>query len=130
MVLPSSMRLKGHRCFSYLHRFGEKYYSSSFVLKVAKAKPNLLKRSLNQNIQSTFHLRFAVAISNKVSKKAVIRNRFRRILHHHLKTRLEKSQDLSNAWALFSVKPNTCISDPYPLLEECDRLLKSANLLS
>ena len=129
MVLPNSMRLKGHRCFSYLHKFGRRFYSSSMVIKVVQAKPKLLNNSSKKFLRDSSRCRCAVAISNKVSKKAVIRNRLRRMFHNHLRSRLGESEKLSNTWALISLKPNSSISNPKPLLDECDKLLKSAKLL-
>ena len=128
MVLPRSMRLKGHKCFDYLHTSGVRYHSSSMVLKVVNAKTKLLKPSDANEIGLT--LRCAVAISNKVSKRAVIRNRLRRLLHNHLRLRLEKNILKTNKWALISLKPNSLQIEPFPLLAECDKLLNKAGLLA
>ena len=43
-----------------------------------------------------------MVISSKVSKRAVKRNRLRRLLHGHLRQRLE-SADLAGLWLLFSL---------------------------
>ncbi len=126
MVLPQSMRLKGHRCFNYLHKSGTKYFGPSMVLRVVKAKPSLLKQGCKDLQYST---KLAVAISNKVSKKAVIRNRLRRLLHNHLRENLDNQQFESHKWALLSLKPSSIQKEPLPLLQECDKLLHKAGLL-
>ncbi len=128
MVLPASMRLKGHRSFELLHRSGIKFHSSCMVLRLVKAQPKLLKRQSEKLNSNT--CRCAVAISSKVSKRAVIRNKLRRLLHDHLRLRLNKKSKHSNQWALISLKPNSLIKGEAPLLEECDKLLRDSGLLS
>ncbi len=127
MVLPQSMRIKGHRCFDHIYRQGLRFHGNSMLLRVAKAKPQLLRTaSINRGIKSC---RCAVAISSKVSKKAVIRNRLRRLIHNHLKQRLYSLDQNFEHWALISLKPNSNSTQPFPLLEECDKLLKQAGLI-
>ena len=97
------------------------------VLKVAMARPKLLKIAEPRPAQKTF--RCAVTISCKVSKKAVTRNRLRRLLHDHLRKRLESSSHLVNEWALISLKPSCSDKGATPLLKECDKLLHDAGLI-
>ncbi len=127
MVLPRSMRIKGHRCFDHLHRAGIRYQSPSMLLRVVKARNSLLKGH-NQNFIEQ-NCRFAVAISSKVSKKAVIRNRLRRLLHNHLRLRFLGETHSCNIWALLSLKPTSLNKEPLKLLEECDQLLRNAGML-
>ena len=97
------------------------------VLRVVKARPGLLKAP-QRHAESTA-CRCGVQISSKVSKKAVIRNRLRRLLHDHLRIRLEGASDHANQWALISLKPASSTTQHSPLLEECDRLLREAGLM-
>ena len=128
MVLPQSMRIKGHKSFNYLYKSGHRFNSSSMVLRVARAQPHLSNKiQKNTNNQS---IRFAIVISNKVSKKAVLRNRLRRLFHDHLKSRLYLSKEQTNKWALLTLRANTSISDFNPLKKECDYLLRSAGLIT
>ncbi len=129
MVLPKSMRLKGHKCFDYLHKSGIRYHGPSILLRVVKAKPQLLKSSLRD--LKPHQCRCAVAISTKVSKKAVIRNRLRRLLHDRLKERLLKipTNENGSSWALLSLKPSSSQKGVEPLMEECDSLLREAGLI-
>ncbi len=126
MVLPESMRLKGHKCFDYLHRSGIRYHGSLMVLRVVKAKPILIKSNQKKGIFRS--CRCAVSISSKVSKKAVIRNRLRRLIHNHLRIRLLNVTEHCERWALISLKPSSSMKEIAPLLEECDRLLHKAGL--
>ena len=96
------------------------------VLRVAAGDSSLLRRELRGIQERT--CRCALVISNKVSKRAVRRNRLRRLLHNHLRQRLEQRTDLAGWWLLFSLRPNAAEAEPAQLLEECDSLLKIAGL--
>ena len=71
--------------------------------------------------------RIAVVISGKVHKRAVVRNRLRRLLHDHLRLRFEARSTHSDVWLLISLRPGAD-ADEANLLEECDRLLEEAGL--
>ena len=101
------------------------------VLRKASASDSLLKRSKKPNgahsCCASHSCRVAVVISSKVSKRAVVRNRLRRRLHDHLRTRLEQAPEHAQLWLLVSLKPGAATED-HDLLEECDRLLEQAGL--
>ena len=126
MALPASMRLRGHRCFNRLHRIGRHHPGDWMVLRVMPADPRLLRRELRQ--RRTRCCRCALVISSKVSKRAVRRNRLRRLFHQHLRQQLEHRGDLAGRWLLISLRPEASDADPSQLLEECDSLLSSAGL--
>ena len=96
------------------------------VLRVAASDSNLLRRELRGIQERT--CRCALVISNKVSKRSVMRNRLRRLLHDHLRLRFEQRSDLAGRWLLISLRPEAAEAEPTQLLEECDSLLKSAGL--
>ena len=96
------------------------------VLRVADGAPNLLRRELRGFREKT--CRCALVISNKASKRAVKRNRLRRLLHDHLRQRFEQRNDLAGCWLLITLSPEAAEAEPTQLLEECDSLLKSAGL--
>ncbi len=131
MVLPTPMRLRGHRCFDRLHRDGRRLNSTHMLLRIVDARPNLLRSFIasaeNASPQSR-RCRCGVVISSKVSKRSVVRNRLRRQLHSHLRKRLETKPELGRHWLLLSIKPGA-VESGAPLLEECDRLLTDAGLL-
>ena len=132
MVLPAPMRLRGHRCFDWLHRKGRRLHGSHMVLRIVDAKPQYLRPDVaaaELRAPQSQRCRCAVVISGKVSKRSVVRNRLRRQLHDHLRARLEMQTDLGHHWLLLSLKPGASEAGAL-LLEECDRLLKDAGLLS
>ncbi len=124
MVLPKEMRLKGYKCFDYIHKSSKRYNSPSMTLRVSRANQNLISPDRTHPCNQS--CRCAISISNKVSKKAVIRNRLRRLVHSHLKIRLFKKSKHINKWALLSFKPRCLDKKPKLLLEECDKLLLEA----
>ena len=78
MALPRDMRLKGHKTFDYIHKNSIKYHGKLMTFKVAKSNPKII--SSHKSRYSSNNLRIAIAISKKVSKKAVDRNKIKRIL--------------------------------------------------
>jgi ribonuclease P protein component len=96
------------------------------VLRVISEDPRLLRPELRRH--PTRCCRCALVISSKVSKRAVRRNRLRRLLHHHLRQQLEHREDLAGRWVLISLRPEASQADPSQLLEECDSLLNCAGL--
>ena len=126
MVLPASMRLRGHRCFSRLHRSRCRHHGKWMVLRQIDSDRSLLRSELRNQSDTT--CRCALVISNKVSKRAVRRNRLRRLLHSHLRKRLEQRTDLAGKWLLLSLRPDAAEAEPTQLLEECDSLLRIAGL--
>jgi ribonuclease P protein component len=67
-----------------------------------------------------------VVVSAKVSKRAVQRNRLRRLLHAHLLEQpIASPQPI---WLLISLKPGSPDLPPEQLLGECRHLLHKAGL--
>ena len=126
MALPASMRLRGHRCFNRLHRIGRRHHGVWMVVRVMKEEPKHLRPELRRH--QTDSCRCALVISNKVSKRAVRRNRLRRLFHDHLRQRFEQRREFAGNWLLISLRPEASEADPSQLLEECDSLLSSAGL--
>ena len=126
MVLPKHMRLKGHRCFDFIYREGSRFYSPSMVLRVTNADIKLQFREINSKTRPS--IKCAISISNKVSKKSVIRNKLRRLFHHHLSYRLSKIVYKKEVWAFISLKPSCMKNSNSNLLKECDKLLIKAGL--
>ena len=82
MALPKNMRLKGYRAFNYIHKNSIAYRGKLMAFKVANSNPEIL---LSHKLKNTSNnLKVAIAVSKKVSKKAVDRNKTRRILHEWL----------------------------------------------
>ncbi len=94
------------------------------LLKVADSNPELLKKIDTKNLNQ--EIRCAISISNKVSKKAVIRNKVRRAFHEHLRNKFNTSSFEHKKWLLISLKPGSLNKSLYNLLKEFDKLLSKA----
>ena len=126
MALPKALRLKGHRTFDYIHKNSVKYYGKLMTIKIAKANREILI-SHNQNCFLE-NLKIAIAISKKVSKKAVERNRIRRILQDSLLQNLSKDNNHKPYWILVNLKVNNFSNDEKKLLEEFHYLIFKSGL--
>ena len=96
MALPKDMRLKGHRTFNYIHKNSTTYHGKLMTLKVARSNPDILLTHKLTNTSDNF--RVAIAISKKVSKKAVERNKLRRFLQEWLLTNIQKINNHKPYW--------------------------------
>ena len=127
MALPKDMRLKGHRTFDYIHKNSVKYYGKLMTLKVAKSNPEILISHKLSNISS--NLKVAIAISKKVSKKAVERNKIRRILQEWLLKNIKKFNNHNSCWLLVNLKNNEFSYDKTKILEEFSILMFKSGLI-
>ena len=127
MALPKYMRLKGHRTFAYIHKNSTKYYGKFMVFKVARSNPDILLSHKLEN--STNKFRIAIAISKKVSKKAVDRNKIRRILQEWLLTNIQKINSHKPYWLLVNLKFGDFCNDKNKLLEEFQNLMFKSRLI-
>ena len=127
MALPKDMRLKGHRAFNYIHRNSIKYHGKLMTFKVAESNPEILKSHKLINTSSNFKV--AIAISKKVSKKAVDRNKIRRILQGWLLTNIQKINNHKPYWLLVNLKIGDFCNDKSKLLEEFQNLMFKSRLI-
>ena len=97
------------------------------TFKVAKSNPKIL---LSHKISDTSNnFRIAIAISKKVTKKAVERNKIRRIFHEWLSINIKKNNYHKPYWLLVNLKNvNTC-NDKSKLLEEFKNLMFKSGLI-
>jgi len=102
MALPKDMRLRGHRTFNYIHKNSTTYHGKLMTFKVAISNPKILLTHKFTNTSNKF--RIAIAISKKVSKKAVERNKLRRILQKWLLTNIQKINNHKPYWLLVNLK--------------------------
>ena len=127
MALPKDMRLKGHRTFDYIHKQSVRYHGKLMTFKVARPNPDIL---LSHKLNATSHkLRVAIAISKKVSKKAVERNKLRRILQEWLLTNNQKINNHKPYWLLVNLKYGNFYNDKNRLLEEFQTLMFKSGLI-
>ena len=127
MALPRDMRLKGHRTFNYIHNNSVKYYGELMSFKVARSNPKILRSHKISNTSNKF--RVAIAISKKFSKKAVYRNKIRRILQEWLLTNIKKINNHKPHWLLVNLKFGDFCNDKSRLLEEFQNLMFKSRLI-
>ena len=127
MALPKNMRLKGHRTFNYIHKNSLKYYGEFMTFKVAKSNPEILYSHKFKNTSK--NLRIAIAVSKKVSKKAVDRNKLRRVLQEWLIKNIQKINNHKSYWLLVNLKIGDFCNDDNKLLEEFQNLMFKSRLI-
>ena len=127
MALPKNMRLKGHRTFDYIHKNSIKYHGEFMTFKVAKSNPEILFSHKFKNTSN--NLRVAIAISKKISKKAVIRNKLRRVLQEWLIKNIQKINNHKPYWLLVNLKFGDFCNDNNKLLEEFQNLMFKSRLI-
>ena len=127
MALPKDMRLKGHRTFNYIHKNATIYHGKLMTFKVARSNPDILLTHKFTNPSNKF--RVAIAISKKVSKKAVERNKLRRVLQEWLLTNIQKINNHKPYWLLVNLKFGDFYHDKSRLLEEFQNLMFKSRLI-
>jgi ribonuclease P protein component len=125
LALPQRHRLKGQRVFDRVYQKGRRFHGPFLVLRMLEAQPQLLPAEQQTCPPSPW--RCGVVVSSKVHKRAVRRNRLRRLLHAHL---LAQPPTVSERclWLLLSLKPGSADLTPEALLGECSQLLHQAGL--
>ncbi len=126
MALPKAMRLKGHRTFNYIHKNSVKYHGKFMTFKIAKSNPNILMS--HKNIHSLNNFKIAIAVSKKVSKKAVVRNKFKRVLQDYLLKNFSQEKNHKPYWLLVNLKSGVSFNDKFKLLEEFQHLIFKSGL--
>jgi len=127
MALPKDMRLKGHRTFDYIHKNSTTYYGKLMTFKVARSNPEILLSHKLKDSSNKF--RVAIAISKKVSKKAVERNQIRRTLQDWLLSNIQKLNTHKPYWLLVNLKIGDFCNDKKTLLEEFQKLMFKSRLI-
>ena len=127
MALPKDMRLKGHRTFYYIHKNSTTYHGELMTFKVARSNPEVLLTHKITNNSNKF--RIAIAVSKKVSKKAVERNKLRRVLQEWLLKNIQKINNHKPYWLLVNLKIGDFCNDKNKLLEEFQNLMFKSRLI-
>ncbi|EGJ30829.1 MULTISPECIES: ribonuclease P protein component [Moorena] len=132
MGLPQANRLKHWRDFKTVYRWGIRRSGRYLTLRGLQqstiapiAKETIApEKSLPDNPPPS---RLGISISQKVSKKAVVRNRIKRQIRSALRQLLPR---LSPGWKLvFIVKPEARECEYAQLLRELEKLLVKAEVL-
>lgn len=124
MALSREHRLRGPRPFERLYRQGRRLQGEWLVLRLLQAVPELLPPPLRSRPASGW--RVGIVVSSKVHKRAVRRNRLRRILSEEL--RLDPPRSRRPLWLLLSLRPGSAEISEDRLLGECRQLLHKAGL--
>ena len=127
MALPKNMRLKGYRTFNYLHKNAIIYQGNLMSFKVARSNQEILLSHKFKKPPN--NLRVAIAISKKVSKKAVDRNKIRRIIHEWLLTNIQKINNHKPYWLLVNLRVGGFCNDKEILLQEFQNLMIKSRLI-
>jgi ribonuclease P protein component len=125
LALPQRHRLKGQRVFDRIYQKGRRFHAPFLVLRILEAQPQLLPAEQQTCPPSPW--RCGVVVSSKVHKRAVRRNRLRRLLHAHLLAQPPAASE-RGLWLLLSLKPGSADLTPEALLGECSQLLHQAGL--
>ena len=126
MALPKAMRLKGHRTFNYIHKNSVKYYGKLMTFKIATSNPKILIS--HKNFDSLNNFKIAIAISKKVSKKAVVRNKIRRLLQDSLLKNYSQDKNHKPYWLLVNLYSGETNNNESKLLEEFQHLIFKSGL--
>jgi len=126
MALPKAMRLKGHRTFDYIHKNSVKYHGKLMTFKIARSNPKILIS--HNNFSSLNNFKIAITISKKVSKKAVARNKIRRILQDCLLKNFSQENNHKPYWLLVNLKGRNFHNNKIELLEEFQHLIIKSGL--
>jgi ribonuclease P protein component len=126
VALPKAYRLKSRQDFQAVFREGIRRHSSHFTLRA-------LKPALSPETSSPTALpvtKIGIAISTKVSKRAVVRNKIKRQMTAALHQLLPK---LAPGWRLvLIVKPTTTetVCQTHKFLQELEQLLARTEVLN
>ena len=97
------------------------------TFQVASPNPEILLSHKLKNISNNF--RIAIAISKKVSKKAVERNKLRRLLQEWILKNIQKINNHKPYWLLVNLKFGDFCNDKTKLLEEFQNLMFKSRLI-
>lgn len=121
MGLPKANRLRNRRDFQAVYQRGIRRSSSNLVLR-ALLDP---KPKEDYPISST---RFGISISQKVSKKAVVRNRIKRQIKSAIRELLPQ---IEGGWRIAIVVRASAIECKYEhFLRELKQLLKNTKIIN
>ena len=117
MALPKTHRLRRRQDFERVYRRGKRYHASALLLRVF----------FERRTQPPKPVRIAVVVSQKVHKRAVVRNRIRRQIQASLQTLL--SHLPHGLLIVITVKSTALECDYHQFLRELKQLLADAEVL-
>lgn len=130
MALPKAYRLRRRQDFSKVYQLGSRWATSHLTLRALRQEMTI--QSVEPDQSSSFPVvkptRIGISISQKVSKRAVVRNRIKRQVRAALYQLLPH---ISPGWQLVVVvKPSAIRCGYEQFLQELKQLLISAEVLN
>ena len=123
MSLPQSNRLKRRQDFSAVYQGGIRRSTAHLTLRVLNKQGHFNHSSHSQVLPT----QIGISVSQKVSKRAVVRNRIKRQIRAALRQFLPK---VSLGWQLVVVvRPAAIQCDYHQILRELEQLLADAEVL-
>lgn len=114
MALPKQHRLRRSQDFTAVYRRGRKAVSRHLVMRIL---PSSSPDPLPTNFQSS---QFGIAVSQKVSKRAVVRNRLKRQLQAALRELLPRLK--AGLKVVINVRPSAVACEYCEFLRELEQL--------
>ena len=118
MGLPKNNRLRHYKAFKSVYKRGECYQSSQFIMH------SLFDTNKNHQILPT---QFGISISQKVSKKAIVRNYLKRQVKSVISTFLPKIVSGYQVVIVVKKQPQVCQYNIF--LREIKELLINAKIV-
>ncbi len=119
MALPKAHRLRRRQEFDTVYRRGRRHHASHLLLRVVPSPEGA------SDLPAP--IRVAVVVSQKVHKRAVIRNRIRRQILAGFQTLLPRLSP--GRLLVITVKPAALECDYHKFLQELEQLLAKAEVL-
>lgn len=132
MALPKAHRLKHWRDFQAVYQKGIRRYGRYLTLRGLPQRTHTVDAPTRETLKSPDEdkppTRIGISISQKVSKKAVVRNRIKRLLRVALRQLLPQ---LAPGWRLVvGVRPGAEECEYAQFLRELEQLLADAEVLN
>ena len=131
MALPKIHRLKQRQQFSAVYQLGIKRTTPHLTLRALSPQGSAKKKaelSTLVALEDTPPTQIGISVSQKVSKRAVVRNRIKRQIRSALRHFLPQ---LTPGWQLvIVVKPSAIQCDYEDFLRELEQLLMNAEVLN
>lgn len=131
-MLPQANRLKHRRDFQAVYQKGIRRSGRYFTLRLLRQRPKISNKSIKVKVESIVvskpPTRIGISISQKVSKKAVVRNRIKRQIRGVLRHLLPR---IAPGWHLaIVVQPTAVTCDYAEFLRELEQLLAEAEVIN
>ena len=143
MALPQPHRLRDRRAFDRLQRQGQRSRSPTLTLWILPRPSDSPRPATTRDparrgspgggaasAGTSLASQFGVAVSKKVSKRAVVRNRLRRRIHAALISLLSHLRP--GLWVLIAVRPQpeSAVCQYAEILQELEQLLAQAGAIA